>query len=237
FSYSIFFFFQAEDGIRDFHVTGVQTCALPISVAEESGLIVPVGEWVLQQACRQAHAWQMAGLPLRYVAVNVSAKQLRDRALVKTVRSALAESGLKPDALELELTEGSILHGAAAASGILHEIRALGVRLVADDFGTGYSSLSYLKLFRFDKVKIDREFVRDVLTDPGDAAIAEAIAAMARAFHAAVVAEGVETQEQAVLLKGYGCNQLQGFLYGRPLPADAFQALLQEQASPSPSSA
>lgn len=208
-----------------------------IPVAEESGLIVPIGEWVLRQACRQARAWQMAGLPLRYVAVNVSAKQLRDRALVKAVQSALAESGLSPDALELELTEGSILHGVTDASSILHEIRALGVRLVADDFGTGYSSLSYLKLFRFDKVKIDREFVRDVLTDPGDAAIAEAIAAMARAFHAAVVAEGVETQEQAVLLKGYGCNQLQGFLYGRPLPADAFQALLQEQASPSPSSA
>lgn len=208
---------------------GLLSPARFIPVAEESGLIVPIGRWVLEQACRQLRQWQQSGLPLRYVAVNISAKQLRDRTLVQTVQTALADSGLPPAALELELTEGSVLHAAAAARDMLDEIRRLGVRLVADDFGTGYSSLSYLKLFRFDKVKIDHQFVQDVLTDPGDAAIVEATVAMAHAFGAEVVAEGVETPAQAEWLRAYGTEQLQGYLFARPLDAADFEALLRNQ--------
>ena len=200
-----------------------------ISVAEDSGLIIPIGQWVLEQACRQAQTWRQAGLPLDYVAVNISAKQLRNRELVKTVHQALAETGLPPSALELELTEGSVLQSADIARSLLDEVRELGVRLVADDFGTGYSSLSYLKLFHFDKIKIDGQFVRDLLVDEGDAAIARATVAMAHAFEAQVVAEGVETQAQAEQLKAYGCDLLQGYLYARPLEASSFEALLRAQ--------
>lgn len=201
-----------------------------ISVAEDSGLIVPIGQWVLEQACRQVQTWREAGLDLDYVAVNISAKQLRNRALVTMVHKALAETRLAPSALELELTEGSVLQSADVARSLLDEIRNLGVRLVADDFGTGYSSLSYLKLFHFDKIKIDREFVRDLLSDEGDAAIAKATVAMAHAFDAQVVAEGVETAAQAEQLKEYGCDLLQGYLFARPLEANAFEALLRAQA-------
>lgn len=201
-----------------------------ITVAEESGLIIPIGQWVLEQACCQAQAWRQAGLPLDYVAVNISAKQLRNRGLVTMVNKALAETQLAPSALELELTEGSVLQSADVARNLLGEVRELGVRLVADDFGTGYSSLSYLKLFHFDKIKIDREFVRDLLSDEGDAAIAKATVAMAHAFEAQVVAEGVETQAQADQLKRYGCDLLQGYLFAQPLEASAFEQLLQAQA-------
>lgn len=198
-----------------------------IPVAEESGLIVPIGRWVLEQACRQAQAWKATGLALNYVAVNISARQLREPALTEIVGTALADSGLPAEALELELTEGSVLPGAAVACQILSEIQSLGVRLVADDFGTGYSSLSALKLFRFDKVKIDRQFVCDLLTDPGDAAIVKATIAMAHAFGAVAVAEGVETEAQADILRHYGCDQLQGYLFGLPVDAAEFQLLLQ----------
>ena len=198
-----------------------------IPVAEESGLIVPIGEWVIRGALKQLRVWRRAGLELPRMAVNVSAKQLRSTDLFEAIRKALADTEVEGEALEVELTEGSILHGGGeAARDILEQIRALGVKLVADDFGTGYSSLSYLKVFRFDKVKIDRSFVRDVPADPGDAAITRAIIAMARAFEASVVAEGVETEEQARLLQEFGCNELQGYLYSRPLPAEEFEILL-----------
>jgi diguanylate cyclase (GGDEF)-like protein/PAS domain S-box-containing protein len=198
-----------------------------IPIAEESDLIIQIGQWVLEQACLQARKWQDSGLILGFVAVNVSARQLREPALTQTVQTALEVSGLSPEKLELELTEGSVLQGTAIAREILDEIQALGVLLAADDFGTGYSSLSFLKLFRFDKVKIDREFVRDMLTDQGDAAIVKATIAMAHAFGATVVGEGVETEAQAEALRHCGCDQLQGYLFGKPMDATKLQELLQ----------
>lgn len=191
-----------------------------IPIAEETGLIVPIGEWVLKQACLQAQAWRASGIELKFISVNISANQLRGRSLVELVRTALGESGLPPGVLELELTEGSLLHNPLMARDVLDEIRDMGVRLVADDFGTGYSSLSYLKIFRFDKIKIDCQFVRDMMEDAGDAAIAHATVAMAHAFDARVVAEGVETRAQADELLACGCDQLQGYLFARPEPAD-----------------
>lgn len=197
-----------------------------IPIAEESGLIVPIGNWVLEQACRQAQHWLQQHVPLRFIAVNVSARQLQEGTLASRVGAVLKRTGLVPGKLELELTEGSVLYGTALAKRQLDEVRALGVRLVADDFGTGYSSLSYLKLFRFDKIKIDRQFVHDMLTDRGDVAIVRATIAMAHAFGATAVAEGVESQAQADLLRQYGCHQLQGYLYGRAVRAAEFEKLL-----------
>ncbi|SFR56443.1 PAS domain S-box-containing protein/diguanylate cyclase (GGDEF) domain-containing protein [Marinobacter daqiaonensis] len=200
-----------------------------IPVAEETGLIVPIGEWVLRQACKQAQKWRTAGLGLNFISVNISANQLRGHSLVSLVRGALEESQLPPGALELELTEGSLLPNTLTARDVLEEIRAMGVRLVADDFGTGYSSLSYLKIFRFDKIKIDCQFVRDMLEDAGDAAIARATIAMAHAFDAKVVGEGVETPRQAEELARYGCDQLQGYLFDKPLPEPEFSQRLPGQ--------
>ncbi|MGK0523857.1 MAG: diguanylate cyclase (GGDEF)-like protein/PAS domain S-box-containing protein [Pseudomonadales bacterium] len=198
-----------------------------IPIAEESDLIIEIGQWVLEQACLQARKWQDAGLIPGFVAVNVSARQLREPALTQTVQKALEISGLAPYMLELELTEGSVLQGTAIARQILDEIQGLGVRLVADDFGTGYSSLSFLKRFKFDKVKIDREFVRDMLTDQGDAAIVKATIAMAHAFGATAVGEGVETRFQADVLLRCGCDLLQGYFFGKPMSALELQTFLQ----------
>ncbi|MFC4259210.1 EAL domain-containing protein [Marinobacter lacisalsi] len=208
---------------------GLVSPAQFIPIAEETGLIVPIGEWVLKQACLQAQAWRSAGCDLTFISVNISANQLRGRSLVDLVRTALDDSGLDPGVLELELTEGSLLPNPLVARDVLDEIREMGVRLVADDFGTGYSSLSYLKIFRFDKIKIDLQFVRDMLDDAGDAAIAKATIAMAHAFQAKVVAEGVETQEQVDELIACGCDQLQGYLFARPEPADPFQQRLRKR--------
>ncbi|MBU2874699.1 EAL domain-containing protein [Marinobacter salexigens] len=197
-----------------------------IPIAEESDLIIDIGQWVLEQACQQARKWQDLGLMTGFVAVNVSARQLREPALTQTVQKALEISGLLPNKLELELTEGSVLQGTIIARRILDEIQGLGVRLVADDFGTGYSSLSFLKLFRFDKVKIDREFVRDMLSDQGDAAIVKATIAMAHAFGATAVGEGVETAAQAGVIHHCGCDQLQGYFFGRPMSVSDLQEFL-----------
>ncbi|NWN91737.1 EAL domain-containing protein [Marinobacter adhaerens] len=198
-----------------------------IPIAEESGLIIPIGQWVLEQACLQVRHWQDAGLTLGFVSVNISARQLREPDLSQAVRNALDTSGLAPERLELELTEGSVLQRTEAARQILEETQALGVRLVADDFGTGYSSLSFLKQFRFDKVKIDREFVRDMLTDQGDAAIVKATIAISHAFGATATAVGVETAAQADALRACGCDHLQGYLCGRPMAPSDLQELLQ----------
>src|SRR5690554_3587038 len=182
---------------------------------------------MIEQACLQTRRWQDAGLIPGFIAVNVSARQLREPALTQTVKKALEDSGLPAYMLELELTEGSVLQGTAIARQILDEIQELGVRLVADDFGTGYSSLSFLKLFRFDKVKIDREFVRDMLTDRGDAAIVKATVAMAHAFGATAVGEGVETGTQADVLLRCGCDLLQGYFFAKPMSAHDLERFLQ----------
>ena len=202
-----------------------------IPVAEECGLIVPIGAWVLEEACRQARAWLDAGLPELIVSVNLSALQLRRANLVETVAAALRDSGLPPRLLELELTESILLQDVENTLQTVQRLKALGVRLAIDDFGTGYSSLSYLKRFAVDKLKIDQSFVRDIGTDPDDAAIVRAIIQLARSLRLEIIAEGVETEEQRAFLLAEGCRHAQGYLFSRPLPPAVLEAFLRMQAS------
>ncbi|MBA4113023.1 MAG: hypothetical protein C0492_06645 [Verminephrobacter sp.] len=202
-----------------------------IAAAEESGLIVQIGEWVLREACAQAMRWQQAGLPELTMAVNLSAVQFRRGNLLLSVTQALADSGLEPSRLELELTESLLLDDAEQVLETVRRFKALGVCLSIDDFGTGYSSLAYLKRFAVDKLKIDQSFVRDIVSDPDDAAIVRAIISMARSLKLKVIAEGVETAELASFLNLYHCHEAQGYHYARPMPADELAAwLLQYQA-------
>jgi diguanylate cyclase (GGDEF)-like protein len=199
-----------------------------IPVAEETGLIVPIGEWLLENVCRKAVEWQaQARVPLE-VSVNISSRQFQGTDLVKTVRTALDESGLQPELLALEVTEGLLLRDAPATGAILAELSGMGVQLSIDDFGTGYSSLSYLKRFPFNILKVDRSFVRDVVSDPGDATLVNAIIAMARSLGLKVVGEGVETEEQLRFLASRECDVVQGFYYSPAVPPDAFMKLLTE---------
>jgi diguanylate cyclase (GGDEF)-like protein len=197
-----------------------------IPLAEETGLIVPIGEWVLRTACRQCKAWQDAGLPTVTVAVNISARQFREKNLLQTVAKILAETGLDPRLLELEVTESVIMHDAQNVIADLQAFRDMGVKLSIDDFGTGYSSLSYLKRFPVDRLKIDQSFVRDITSDADDAAIAQAVITLGHTMNLRVIAEGVETAEQLTFLRGHHCDEMQGYLFGRPLPADEFAQLL-----------
>ncbi|HYD82051.1 MAG TPA: EAL domain-containing protein [Paucimonas sp.] len=197
-----------------------------IPMAEMRGLIGPLGEWVLQEACRQARAWQLQGLPPAPVSVNVSAVQLRGNTLVAAVRHALGESGLEPRWLELEITESALAHNIESAIAVVTELKALGIRIAIDDFGTGYSSLSYLKRFPIDKLKIDQSFVRDLTSHSDDAAITQAIIAMARQLGMRVIAEGVETAEQLDFLRRNQCDEAQGYLFSRPLAAEAMTRYL-----------
>jgi EAL domain-containing protein (putative c-di-GMP-specific phosphodiesterase class I) len=196
-----------------------------IAVAEESGLIVPIGEFVLREALQQARTWQAAGRAL-YVAVNVSAVQLSRPSFVERLRRVIDETGLDPALVELEVTEGVIIAGAGEARDAIDQIAALGVGIAIDDFGTGYSGLAYLKRLPIDTVKIDQSFVRDLTIDPDDAAIVTAIVAMARSLGVDVVAEGVETEEQLAELQRLGCHRAQGFLLARPMTAAAVARLL-----------
>ncbi len=199
-----------------------------IPLAEETGLIVPIGEWVLRTACRQAKRWHEMGLaPLR-VAVNLSARQFQQRDLVDTVARVLDETALPAADLELELTESVIMRDAAESVRRLRELTALGIHLAVDDFGTGYSSLGYLRTFPIRSLKIDRSFIRDIDHDPNGAAIAQAIIALASSLGLKAIAEGVETREQLEILRGYGCQEMQGYYFCRPLPADELSALLRE---------
>ncbi|WP_306397953.1 two-component system response regulator [Telluria beijingensis] len=197
-----------------------------IPLAEDTGLIHPIGEWVIRQACRQNKAWQDAGLAPVRVAVNVSASQFKAGTVAQVVRAALQDSGLAPRWLEVELTESVMLGDSAAAEAQMAELRALGVSLSLDDFGTGYSSLGYLSRFPLDKLKIDQTFVRNIATEQRSAAIAQATIALAQGLSLAVVAEGVETVGQRDFLGSLGCDVLQGYLYGRPMPADEMARLL-----------
>jgi diguanylate cyclase (GGDEF)-like protein len=201
-----------------------------IPVAEETGLIVPIGEWVLRNACSQAKGWQDAGLPPVSVAVNLSARQFRQRNIATIISQVLAETGLQPEHLELELTESSLLEDVEETMAALEELDALGVGLSIDDFGTGYSSLSYLKRFPISTLKIDRSFVRDITSNPNDAAIATAIIAMAHHMNIHVTAEGIETPEQMAFLSPYHCDGMQGHLFSAPVPATALGSMLQRQA-------
>lgn len=194
-----------------------------IPIAEETGLILPIGEWVLRQAVAQTDAWHEAGLTGLRIAVNISARQFQARDFVTKVRRLLMDTGFPGACLELELTESSIMRDVDDTVHRLHELTELGVQVTVDDFGTGYSSLAYLKRFPIGALKIDRSFIADVTTDPNDAAIARAVVALAEALKVRVVGEGVETQAQLAFLRDLGCNEAQGFLIGRPMPAvDAF---------------
>ncbi|HET7775652.1 MAG TPA: EAL domain-containing protein, partial [Azospira sp.] len=190
-----------------------------IAIAEETNLILPIGEWVLEEACRQQVAWEKAGFPAITVAVNLSAVQFRQSNLVALVARVLKETGLPAAQLELELTESLLMEDTERAVEILTELKGLGVRLALDDFGTGYSSLSYLKRFPLDKIKIDQSFVRDMIRNTGDAAIIQAIIAIAGKLGMGVIAEGVESQAQLDYLALHQCGEAQGFLFSPPVPA------------------
>ncbi|MFZ0290846.1 MAG: EAL domain-containing protein, partial [Candidatus Sulfotelmatobacter sp.] len=191
-----------------------------IRIAENSGLIVPIGEWVVRTACRQARKWQDEGLPPVSVAVNVSAVQFRQEGFCELIRRVLHETGLAPQYLELELTESLLLANADLMLSVVQELKAMGVTLAIDDFGTGYSSFSYLRQFRVSKLKIDRVFIRDVAVNPDDAAITSAIISMAKSLRLKVIAEGVEDESQMSFLRAHQCDEIQGYYFSKPLAVD-----------------
>jgi EAL domain-containing protein (putative c-di-GMP-specific phosphodiesterase class I) len=200
-----------------------------LPLAEENGLIVPINEWVLREACGAAREWQCAGLPPLRIAVNLSPVQFRNRDVAELVSRALTESGLPADRLELELTESIVVQNAEAAAKTLMQLKELGVCCSIDDFGTGYSSLSYLKNFPVDRLKIDQCFVRNLRTDPNDGAIVRAIINLGHSMKLKVIAEGVETAEQVAHLRDEGCDEVQGYYFGRPMPAEDFVALVRRE--------
>jgi diguanylate cyclase (GGDEF)-like protein len=191
-----------------------------IRIAENSGLIVPIGEWVVRTACCQARKWQDEGLPPVSVAVNVSAVQFRQEGFCELIRRVLYETGLAPQYLELELTESLLLANADLMLSVVQELKAMGVTLAIDDFGTGYSSFSYLRQFRVSKLKIDRVFIRDVAVNPDDAAITTAIISMAKSLRLKVIAEGVEDEAQMSFLRAHQCDEIQGYYFSKPLAVD-----------------
>jgi EAL domain-containing protein (putative c-di-GMP-specific phosphodiesterase class I) len=198
-----------------------------IGVAESSGMIVPIGEWVMRTACAQARKWQDAGLPAVPVAVNVSAIQLRQQGFCELVRRILQETGLSAKYLEIELTEGLLMTNVDVMFTLIQELRELGVKLTIDDFGTGYSSLNYLRQFKVNRLKIDRSFVREVPENADDAAITTAIINMAKALNLDVLAEGVENVEQLDFLRAQNCFEIQGFYFSKPMAVDQIEKKLQ----------
>jgi EAL domain-containing protein (putative c-di-GMP-specific phosphodiesterase class I) len=201
-----------------------------VPVAEDTGLIVKLGDWVLRRACAQAQAWRAAGMPPVQLAVNLSATQFQRSSLIADVTRILEETGLDPSSLELELTESTIMLNPEVAIASLRRLRAMGVGIAVDDFGTGYSSLSYLKKLPISVLKIDRSFVRDCLYDADDAAIVTAVLSMAQSLRLKVVAEGVETAEQVAFLRDRGCREMQGYFFGAPRDAQGFQDLVNAPA-------
>jgi EAL domain-containing protein (putative c-di-GMP-specific phosphodiesterase class I) len=203
-----------------------------IPVLEDTGLIVPVGEWVMREACTQIKAWQEAGLAVQPVAVNLSARQFQQKGLEDTVRDMLEESRIDPSLLQFEITESLLMKDPEAAARTLQGLKDSGVKLSVDDFGTGYSSLSYLKRFPIEALKIDRAFIRDVTIDPDDAAITLAIIGLAHSLKLNVIAEGVETEEQLEFLQAHGCDEMQGYLFSQPVGADECARMLREGRKP-----
>jgi diguanylate cyclase len=197
-----------------------------ISMAEETGLIAPLGEWVLRTACVQNMAWQKAGLPPMTVAVNLSARQFNQQDLVDTIARILKETGMDATRLEVEITEGIAMQNADYNNVLLRGLKEMGVQIALDDFGTGYSSLNYLRKFPIDTLKIDQSFVRDLTTDPNDAAIANAVIVLAHSLKLKVIAEGVETPEQVAFLREHQCDVYQGFLFSSPVPANPIEAVV-----------
>lgn len=190
-----------------------------IGLAEETGLIVPIGEWVLENACAQARRWHTGGFPNLSVAINLSARQFRDDKLTQTIARQIERTGIDPALIEVELTEGPLAQNGDSALGTLRELKEMGVRIAVDDFGTGFSSLSYLKRFPVDALKIDRSFVSELTTNPDDTVIVEVIIGLGHRLGLKVIAEGVETEEQLAFLKRAGCDAAQGFYIARPMPA------------------
>ncbi len=215
-------------------VLGTVSPAEFIPVAEESGLILPIGEWVLRTAAQQMRAWLQMGLPLQQVAVNLSAVQFRHQNLPELVTQVLADAGLAPHYLELELTEGVAMENPLGAIEVMKNLHQRGVRLSIDDFGTGYSSLSYLKRFSIYKLKIDQSFVRDLSDDPDDRAIVVAIIGLARSLGFQTIAEGVETEGQLAFLRAHGCDEVQGYWHSKPLLADAFEVFVRQRLGRTP---
>jgi len=197
-----------------------------VSIAEEIGLIVPMGRWVLREACRQVRAWLDAGLLPSPVAINISALEFRSEGFLEGVRDILLETRLAPGYLEIELTESVLMQDGESTSIMLQALKAMGVQLAIDDFGTGYSSLSYLKRFPIDSLKIDQSFVRDIATDPDDATIVSAVIAMGNSLNKRVCTEGVETQEQLTFLRGKHCSEGQGYYFSRPVAAEEYTKVL-----------
>jgi diguanylate cyclase (GGDEF)-like protein len=202
-----------------------------IPIAEETGLILPIGKWVLKSACAQSVAWQKEGLPPLAIAVNLTARQFRDEQLLPDIEAALAATGLDPHLLEIEIHESLLLHNVENTLRTLTRLKALGVRIAVDDFGTGYSSLAVLHRFPLDTIKIDRSITREFVTDGDDTGLTDAIIAMGKSLSLTVVAQGVETREQAEFLRAHACDELQGFYFQRPLPAAEFAQLLRDQAT------
>ena len=196
------------------------------AIAEDSGLIVGIGQWVLRESCQQAKLWQDAGLPATRMAINVSAVELRAKDFLTGLRDILLETGLDPTHLELELSETFLMQDATSTSAVLRAINELGVRIALDDFGSGYSSLSHLKRLPIGTLKIDQSFVRDVTTDAGDASIVSAVIGMGKSLHMCVVAEGIETPRQLAHLREQNCPEGQGYYFSRPVAAGEFTKYL-----------
>lgn len=208
---------------------GLKSPAEFIAIAEETGLIVPMGEWILRSACLQIQQWQEQGLPPFIVAVNLSARQFKEEGFAQSVIQIIRKSGVDPHRIELELTESILAENAIEVNKSLHLFKQAGVRISLDDFGTGYSSLSYLKFFPIDKLKIDQSFVRDLLIDKNDASLIRAIIAMAKALELTTIAEGVETKEQLDFFEREGCNEIQGYFLAKPMPSDRLQQFIEER--------
>lgn len=200
-----------------------------IPLAEETGLILSIGEWVLRTACRQIKDWHDAGLPRVPVSVNLSPRQFLKKELAESIRRILEEAGLEPEWLELEITESVLMQNSETNIAVLREFKKMGIRISIDDFGTGYSSLGYLKRFPIDCLKIDQSFVRDMTTNREDAAIATAIISLAHNLDMKVIAEGIETEEQALFLRSQRCNAMQGYLFSPPLPTEQCESLLEQE--------
>jgi EAL domain-containing protein (putative c-di-GMP-specific phosphodiesterase class I) len=208
---------------------GLVSPAVFIPIAEETGFIVEIGRWVMHESCRQARQWQQQGFPPLRMGVNISSLQFKQQSMASLVRQALAETGLDARYLELELTESAIMQNVDQVNDTLNELKEIGVNLSVDDFGTGYSSMSYLKRFPLDTLKIDRSFVMDITTDPNDAAIIKAIIALAKSLGLKTIAEGVETEDQLRFLREQRCDEMQGFLASRPLPAAEMEQFFVEK--------
>jgi len=197
-----------------------------LAIAEDCGLIVPIGRWVLKETCRQMQAWIDSGLRVTSVSVNVSSSEFRGDGFLENLRAVLNDTGLDASHLELELTETVLMQHAESTTSVLNVLKSIGVRLAVDDFGTGYSSLSYLKQFPIDCLKIDQSFIHDITSCTDDAPIVRAVITMAKSLKQSVVGEGVETKEQMAFLRAHGCDEAQGYYFSMPVIADRFSKLL-----------